>query len=355
MTRSPSQPRVSVSASHIDTDDIYRLPQYQSQPADLSLNSEQFDSQQLFFRPPAGSQPHDYDNYYGDSGAGPSYSGDHFTGGPPGDSGYTDQCGQDYYNRSLYTGYDDNGMSRHDDTRMYDMATPGYRYHEHEQSMVQYPSLAPVQPQPPPLHPSPAVLLHIKYVMESVCESMCFTDVTIITSSDTLRAHRSILSAHSTFLNYILSTNTDLQEDPVVHFPSYSSLYVRMLLQFFYTGEVTTMTQKDIEPLREICYSLGISSLMTRLDDVKLSISFQNIPSYDSHIPSVEQDENLENKPDSDTLKATLSHQHHQPLRSGRARFGYFGVCDWSVVTNLDLSLVNAESLSSPKFRSTRV
>ena len=56
-------------------------------------------------------------------------------------------------------------------------------------------------------------------------------------------------------------------------------LFVRMLLQFFYTGEVTTMTQRDIEPLRDICYSLGISSLITRLDDVKLSISFQNIPS----------------------------------------------------------------------------
>ena len=35
------------------------------------------------------------------------------------------------------------------------------------------------------------------------------------------------------------------------------------------------MSQKDIEPLREICYCLGISSLIARLDDVKLTISFQ--------------------------------------------------------------------------------
>jgi hypothetical protein len=41
------------------------------------------------------------------------------------------------------------------------------------------------------------------------------------------------------------------------------------------TGEVSQMSQKDIEPLREICYCLGISSLITRLDDVKLTISFQ--------------------------------------------------------------------------------
>jgi hypothetical protein len=100
---------------------------------------------------------------------------------------------------------------------------------------------------PPPLYPSPAVLLHIKYVMETVCDSMCFTDVTIITASDTLRAHRSVLAAHSSFLCYLLTAGladsssaaavTYESEDPVLHFPHYPSLYVRMLLQFFYTGE----------------------------------------------------------------------------------------------------------------------
>ena len=146
--------------------------------------------------------------------------------------------------------------------------------------------------------------------MESVCESMCFTDVTIITSTDSLRAHRSILSAHSAFLSYILSTNTEgeLQEDPVIFFPNYSSLHVRMLLQFFYTGEVTTMTQRDIEPLREICYSLGVTSLVTRLDDVKLSISFQNIPSYDTQLlPGEPQDDS---KPGEPHLLDTTAHSH---------------------------------------------
>ena len=219
--------------------------QYQSQPADLSLHSEQYDtSSSLYYRQyEAGYYPAD------------QYSGEY----------------QDYYSRSLYS-YDD---------RLYD----GYQ----EPVLGQYPA----QPQPtlpPPLHPSPAVLLHIKYVMESVCESMAFTDVTIVVNNDngtdTLRAHRSILAAHSSFFSFLLS-GSDSQ--PVIFFPNYSSLYVRMLLQFFYTGEVTTMTQRDIEPLREICFSLGISSLMTRLDEVKLSISFQNIPSYDTNIVSAEK------------------------------------------------------------------
>lgn len=48
--------------------------------------------------------------------------------------------------------------------------------------------------------PSPAVLLHIKYVMEGICESMQHTDVTICTSEGRLRVHRAILASHSTFL-----------------------------------------------------------------------------------------------------------------------------------------------------------
>ena len=78
--------------------------------------------------------------------------------------------------------------------------------------------------------------------MESVCDSMCFTDLTIITASDTLRAHRSVLAAHSAVLGYLLGGGGgDLHveaEEPVLHFPHYPSLYVRMLLQFFYTGEL---------------------------------------------------------------------------------------------------------------------
>merc|ERR1712155_391799 len=81
-----------------------------------------------------------------------------------------------------------------------------------------------------------------------------------------------------------------------------------MLLQFFYTGEVTTMTQRDIEPLREICYSLVVTSLVTRLDDVKLSISFQNIPSYDTQLlPGEPQNDS---KPGEPHLLDTTAHSH---------------------------------------------
>ena len=91
-----------------------------------------------------------------------------------------------------------------------------------------------------------------RYVMESVCEAMFITDVTIVTATDTLRAHRSILSAHTPFLAFLLGEQVviliiittiiiiisiviafllgeqeSLEEDPVLIFPNHSSFVVR--------------------------------------------------------------------------------------------------------------------------------
>ena len=309
--------------------DIYRVANYQNQPADLSLNSEPqhflpppTDPPHIFYPnlslpprvpPPLAHHQPVFDNFYQPQQQDihtENYSSDSLP--PPLTSDQFSEHYQDYYNR-LYA-FDEThiNVNPRPEDRLYDFQSqPSIKQDISENYRYEPNNYNPIILQnnntllPPPLHPSPAVLLHIKYVMESVCESMCFTDITIVASNDTLRAHRSILSAHSTFLSFLLSTmnSTDIQEEPVLFFPSYSSLYVRMLLQFFYTGEVTTMTQKDIEPLREICYSLGISSLMTRLDDVKLSISFQNIPSYDSHIQPVDS---ADNKP-SDPIQVDFS------------------------------------------------
>ena len=74
---------------------------------------------------------------------------------------------------------------------------------------------------------------------------MFITDVTIVTATDTLRAHRSILSAHSPFLAFLLGEQEAFDEDPVLLFPNHSSFVVRMLLQFFYTGEVGSVCIAD--------------------------------------------------------------------------------------------------------------
>lgn len=140
---------------------------------------------------------------------------------------------------------------------------------------------------PAPQHhfqPSPAVLLHIKYVMEGIAEWMQFTDVVIVTGVDNqkIRAHRAILASHSTFLRQLMINNLeDLceNEEPTLVLKDMSYSHMKLMMQFFYTGEVSLSSQHDIQPLKEVCYILGVASLMARLDE--LSFSLQCLPNYD--------------------------------------------------------------------------
>eukprot|EP00094_Tigriopus_californicus_P008812 TCALIF_08493-PA protein Name:"Similar to ZNF84 Zinc finger protein 84 (Homo sapiens)" AED:0.00 eAED:0.00 QI:154/1/1/1/1/1/2/520/868 len=160
-----------------------------------------------------------------------------------------------------------------------------------EQSSSSLPPPTVAHPPPPPLvpgapfhqhyQPSPAVLLHIRYVMESICEWMQFTDVSIMAGSSTFRAHRTILASHSTFLRQLLINNildVGEGEEPCLILPGVSLNHMRLLMQFFYTGMVSLSGQEDIQPLKDVCCNLGISSLMARLEE--LSFSLQCLPNY---------------------------------------------------------------------------
>ena len=154
-----------------ETADLYRLPgpQYQSQPADLSLHSDTFEPpHHLFFRPlgaPQAPPPPQYEGYYGGgAGEGPHY-GDQYHPAP--------DTYHDYYGgRGLYTGYEDPAAlppvprPDPDPARLYEFpalaaAAPHKAELYSDPSLAQCPALGPAL-LPPPLHPSPAVLLHIK-------------------------------------------------------------------------------------------------------------------------------------------------------------------------------------------------
>ena len=67
--------------------------------------------------------------------------------------------------------------------------------------------------------------LTCRYVMESVCEAMFITDVTIVTATDTLRAHRSILSAHSPFLAFLLGEQASIHITCISKIAIYISIW----------------------------------------------------------------------------------------------------------------------------------
>ena len=85
-----------------------------------------------------------------------------------------------------------------------------------------------------PFQPSQAVLLHIRYVMESICEWMSFTDVTIVTGTERLRAHRAILASHSSYLRQLMTANVrdaGVEEDPTIVVRDVSSAHLRLMMQ----------------------------------------------------------------------------------------------------------------------------
>ena len=82
--------------------------------------------------------------------------------------------------------------------------------------------------------PEQAVLLHIRYVMESICEWMSFTDVTIVTGTERLRAHRAILASHSSYLRQLMTANVrdaGVEEDPTIVVRDVSSAHLRLMMQ----------------------------------------------------------------------------------------------------------------------------
>lgn len=136
----------------------------------------------------------------------------------------------------------------------------------------------------PLFHPSEAVLLHIRYVMENISDTMDFTDVTLETSRQRIRAHRAILASHSTFLRQVLIDHQEevgVAEEPVIVCKDISSDHVKLMMEFFYTGKVNLNSEKDIQPLKEVCMNLGVSSLMARLEELSFSLNF--LPNYPSN------------------------------------------------------------------------
>ena len=84
--------------------------------------------------------------------------------------------------------------------------------------------------------------------MESVCEAMFITDVTIVTATDTLRAHRSILSAHSPFLAFLLGEQASIHRYPYIHisFICMNISNILSMLIYFFLWEQEALEEEPV-------------------------------------------------------------------------------------------------------------
>lgn len=94
-------------------------------------------------------------------------------------------------------------------------------------------------------------ILSINSVLSLTLAAMLHTDVTIVTKTGQVRAHRAILASHSTYLRKLMISNLeDLgeTEEPVLVFKDMSADHLKLMMQFFYNGEVDIvagMTNRD--------------------------------------------------------------------------------------------------------------
>lgn len=65
----------------------------------------------------------------------------------------------------------------------------------------------------------------------------CFCDVTLACDGQTLKAHRVVLSACSTYFDSIL-TNCNSEKDPIVILKDVKFVDIKYLVEFMYKGEI---------------------------------------------------------------------------------------------------------------------
>lgn len=98
------------------------------------------------------------------------------------------------------------------------------------------------------------------------------TDVTISAEGRTLRAHRVVLSACSSFFLELFRT-LESTNHPVIVIPGASFSSIVALLTFMYSGEVNVY-EEQIPMLLNLAETLGIKGLA----DVQNNVSLQSFP-----------------------------------------------------------------------------
>lgn len=76
----------------------------------------------------------------------------------------------------------------------------------------------------------------------------CFCDVTLACDGQTLKAHRVVLSACSTYFDSIL-TNCNSEKDPIIILKDVKFMDIKYLVEFMYKGEINVehvSTEKNL-------------------------------------------------------------------------------------------------------------
>lgn len=78
---------------------------------------------------------------------------------------------------------------------------------------------------------------NLQTMFSQLLDRGCFCDVTLACDGQTLKAHRVVLSACSTYFDSIL-TNCNSEKDPIVILKDVKFIDIKYLVEFMYKGEI---------------------------------------------------------------------------------------------------------------------
>lgn len=78
---------------------------------------------------------------------------------------------------------------------------------------------------------------NLQTMFSQLLDRGCFCDVTLACDGQTLKAHRVVLSACSTYFDSIL-TNCNSEKDPIIILKDVKFMDIKYLVEFMYKGEI---------------------------------------------------------------------------------------------------------------------
>ncbi len=163
---------------------------------------------------------------------------------------------------------------------------------------------------------------NLQTMFSQLLDRGCFCDVTLACDGQTLKAHRVVLSACSTYFDSIL-TNCNSEKDPIVILKDVKFADIKYLVEFMYKGEINVehvskkKLGKTILRLKFLLLQNNLASLLKTAEELRIK-GLAEVSWRDDENENTENnnDNNNNNVSDSNTsfplMAQSSSSTHHQ-------------------------------------------
>ncbi|CAO1393730.1 unnamed protein product [Diamesa hyperborea] len=177
---------------------------------------------------------------------------------------------------------------------------------------------------------------NLQTMFSQLLDRGCFCDVTLACDGQTLKAHRVVLSACSTYFDSIL-TNCNSEKDPIIILKDVKFMDIKYLVEFMYKGEINVEHN-------------NLASLLKTAEELRIK-GLAEVSWRDDDTDNPENNDNNNN-----TVTDSIPYNHHittttpvQPIHNHSHQSNTNGIKEYDNKENLLKTLPFLAPLSSPK------